>query len=71
MMREVLSHRAGKIFFGFLALCVVGFLAAAWTFDRGIVVLGWMPLPFALGIGFVAVALCAVVLYLFRYWPYR
>jgi hypothetical protein len=70
-MREVLSHRAGKIFMAFLALCGVGFLSAAWSFHKGIVVLGWMPLPFALGIAFVALALVAVVTYMFKFWPYR
>ena len=66
-----MSHTVGKAFLGFLGLCAVGFLAAAWTFHKGIIVFGWMPLPFALGIGFVALCLVATAIYMFRFWPYR
>lgn len=70
-MREVLAHGPGRVFLAILAACVVGLLAASWTFHRGVVVFGWMPLPFALGIGFVLVALVLCTGYLFRFWPYR
>lgn len=70
-MREVFQHWPGRLLLAFLALCTTALLGAAWTFERGIVVLGWMPLPFALGIAFTALALVASGVYLFRYWPYR
>jgi len=70
-MREVLAHGPGKVFVAFLALGMIGLIAASWTFHKGIVVLGWLPLPFALGILFTALALTAVGVYMFRFWPYR
>lgn len=70
-MREVLSHGPGRILLAFLAACAVAFLAAAWSFHHKVIVFGFMPLPFAVGIAFVALALVAVSLYLFKFWPYR
>jgi len=70
-MREVFAHGAGKAFVAFFAIALAGLLGAAWTFEKGIVVFGWMPLPFALGIGFVLLALAVCGVYLFRFWPYR
>jgi hypothetical protein len=70
-MREVLAHTPGRIFAAVLLLSTAGLVAGAWFLDRGILVLGWMPLPFALGLAFVAVWLAACSAYLFKYWPYR
>ncbi len=70
-MREILSHRPGRVFAAVLLLSTAGLVSGVWFLDRGVVVLGWLPLPFALGIAFTAVWLAACAVYLFRFWPYR
>ena len=70
-MREILSHRAGRIFVLILALTVLGLFAITPLFSKPLMIMGWMSLPFAAGIVFVLIWLCAYLIYFFRYWPFR
>lgn len=70
-MREILSHRPGRIFVLILALTVLGLFAITPLFSRPLMIMGWMSLPFAAGIVFVLIWLCAYLIYFFRYWPFR
>jgi hypothetical protein len=70
-LREVFSHRAGRIFLLVLFLAVVALLAVTPLFSRPVVIVGWIPLPFAAGIIFLLVWLCAYLIYFLKYWPFR
>jgi len=70
-LREIFSHRAGRIFLLVLCLAVVGLLAVTSLLSQGVIILGWMPLPFAAGIVFLFVWLCAYLIYFSKYWPFR
>ena len=70
-MRELIKHRAGRIYLAVLLLTVVGMLYVVRYFDRGILVFGILPLPFFVGICFLVVWVIAYLIYFFRYWPYR
>jgi len=70
-MREIFSHGPGRIFLLILALTVLGLFAITPLFSRPIIIMGWMSLPFAAGIGFVLIWLCAYFVYFFKYWPFR
>ena len=70
-MREILSHRPGRIFVLILALTVLGLFGITPLFSRPLMIMGWMSLPFAAGIVFVLIWLVAYLVYFFRYWPFR
>jgi hypothetical protein len=71
VLREVFSHRAGRVFLLVLFLAVVGLLAVTPLFSQTVIILGWMPLPLAAGIVFLFVWLCAYLIYFLKYWPFR
>ena len=71
IMREVFAHRAGRVFLLILFLAVVGLFAVTPLFSRPIIIMGWINLPFAAGIVFLLVWLCAYLVYFLRYWPFR
>jgi hypothetical protein len=70
-MREVFSHRAGRFFLVVLVLTVLGLFAVTPLFSKPIMIMGWISLPFAAGIVFIVIWLCAYLIYFFRYWPFR
>jgi sterol desaturase/sphingolipid hydroxylase (fatty acid hydroxylase superfamily) len=70
-MREIFSHRAGRIFLLVLSLAVVGLLAATSFFSFPMTIFGWMSLPFVSGIVFIVIWLVAYSIYFFKYWPFR
>lgn len=70
-MREIAQHKPGKWFLIVLLLSIIGMLYVVKYFDRGIVLFGWVTLPFFAGIIFVLVWLIAYLIYFFKFWPYR
>ncbi len=70
-VREIFGHRAGRIFLSVLFFAVVGLLAVTPLFCRPVTILGWISLPFAAGIVFLLIWLCAYLVYFFKYWPFR
>jgi len=70
-LREILSHRHGRVFVLVLFLAVVGLFAMTPFFHNPITLWGWVSLPFASGIVFLAVWLIAYLIYFFKYWPFR
>jgi hypothetical protein len=70
-MREILSHRPGRIFVLVLLLTILGLFAVTPLFSKPVMIMGWIGLPFAAGIVFVLIWLCAYLIYFFRYWPFR
>lgn len=70
-MREVIRHRAGKIHLLVLLLTTIGMLYAIRYYDRKILVFGFLPLPFFLGICFLMIWAISHLIYSFKYWPYR
>ena len=71
VMREIFGHWPGRIFLLVLLLAVVGLLAVTPLFSRPVIIMGWISLPFAAGIVFLLVWLCAYLIYYFKYWPFR
>lgn len=71
ILREVFAHRAGRIFLLVLFLSVVGLFAITPLFSRPEIIMGWISLPFATGIIFLLIWLCAYLIYFFKYWPFR
>jgi hypothetical protein len=70
-LREAFAHRAGRIFLLVLFLGVVGLFAVTPLFSRPVIIMGWISLPFAAGIVFLLIWLCAYLVYFFKYWPFR
>ncbi|NVL89496.1 MAG: hypothetical protein HWN69_00680 [Desulfobacterales bacterium] len=70
-MREIFGHWPGRIFLFVLFLSVVGLFAVTPLFSRPVIIMGWITLPFAVGIIFLLVWLCAYLVYYFKYWPFR
>ena len=71
LLREVFAHRAGRIFLLVLLLSVVGLFAVTPLFSRPVIIMGWISLPFAAGILFLLIWLCAYLIYFLKYWPFR
>ena len=71
VLREVFAHRAGRIFLFVLLLSVVGLFAVTPLFSRPVIIMGWISLPFAAGIIFLLIWLCAYLIYFLKYWPFR
>ena len=77
-MREMLQHTPGRIFLAVLLAATLGLivlvgagLMAAQANGAPVLLFGWMSLPLAAGMAYVAVLLAAYLVYFFRYWPYR
>lgn len=70
-MREILGHRAGRMFLLVLLLAIVGLFAVTPLFSMPVLIMGWISLPFAAGIVFLLIWLCAYLVYFFKYWPFR
>jgi hypothetical protein len=70
-MRELIKHKAGRIYLGVLLLTIIGMLYIVRYFGQKILVFGLLPLPFFAGICFLIVWAIAYLVYFFRYWPYR
>lgn len=54
-----------------LLLSVIGLFAVTPLFSRLAIIMGWISLPFAAGIIFLLIWLCAYLIYFFKYWPFR
>jgi hypothetical protein len=52
-------------------LAIVGLFAVTPLFSRPVIIMGWISLPFAAGIIFLLIWLCAYLVYFFKYWPFR
>ena len=70
-MREVFAHWPGRIFLLVLLLSVVGLFLVTPLLSKPVIIMGWITLPFAAGIIFLLVWLCAYLIYYFKYWPFR
>ncbi len=70
-MREVFGHWPGRIFLLVLLLSVVGLFFVTPLFSKPVIIMGWITLPFAAGVVFILVWLCAYLVYYFKYWPFR
>lgn len=72
-MREMLEHRAGRVFVAVLILSLLGMLAAIGfgLFERTVLLFGWITMPLLAGAVFILVWLGAYLVYFFRFWPYR
>jgi hypothetical protein len=70
-VREIIGHWPGRIFLFVLFLAAVGLLAITPLFARAVIIMGWISLPFAAGIIFLFIWLCAYLIYFFKYWPFR
>jgi len=77
-MREIIRHKAGRIYLIALLLSIIGFivfLALGGTAvpENGspILVFGWMTMPLFAGILFVVFWLVTYIIYFFFFWPYR
>ena len=77
-MREIIHHKAGRIYLIALLLSIIGFivfLALGGTAvpENGspILVFGWMTMPLFAGILFVVFWLVSYIIYFFFFWPYR
>ncbi len=70
-MREVFGHWPGRIFLLVLLLSVVGLFFVTSLFSKPVIIMGWITLPFAAGVVFILVWLCAYLVYYFKYWPFR
>lgn len=70
-MREIGRHWPGRIFLIVLLLALIGMFIAPKFFFKPVVVFGWMPLPYFVGVVFCLVWLVAYLVYFFRFWPYR
>lgn len=70
-MREIIKHKPGKAYLLVLLLGILCMLYMVHYFDRKILVFGILPLPFFVGICFLAILAIAQLIYSFKYWPYR
>jgi TRAP-type C4-dicarboxylate transport system permease small subunit len=77
-MREMIRHRAGRIYLFVLVLSIIGyivFLAMGGTTaaENGepILVFGWMTMSLVSGVIFVGFWLVTYIIYFFLFWPYR
>jgi hypothetical protein len=77
-MKEIMRHRAGRIYLFALLLSIVVFIAALFlgVTEPGpdgepVVLFGWMTMPLVIGVLFVAFWLVAYLIYFFVFWPYR
>lgn len=70
-MRELIRHKAGRIYLVVLFLTIIGMLYIVRYFNLKILVFGILPLPFFAGICFLIIWTIAYLIYFFKYWPYR
>ncbi|NCC65601.1 MAG: hypothetical protein EOM15_13205 [Spirochaetia bacterium] len=77
-MREILHHKAGRIYLIALLLSIVGFIVflalggtAASENGSAILVFGWITMPLFAGLVFVTFWLVSYLVYFFFFWPYR
>ena len=70
-MREIISHKPGKIFLLLLLATILVMFYMPKFFFKPHLVFGFLPLPFVAGIVFLLVWLVAYLVYFFQYWPFR
>jgi hypothetical protein len=70
-MRECFRNTGGRAFFALLCATLAGLFAAPFLIEGKGPLLGFVPLPFAVGLVLVGVWLPAYLIYFKRYWPFR
>jgi len=71
-MREILSHRPGKIFLVIvLGSWLLAHTAVQYLFEPDTMLFGWMTSPIIVGVALMIIWLVAFWIYIFKYWPYR
>lgn len=72
-MREMMSHRPGRIYLCFLLLTIVAVIVviALGVLETNILLFGFVTMPLLVGVVFVLLWLVAYAIYFFKYWDYR
>lgn len=70
-MREIIGHKAGKVFLLILAVSIVVTLYVPRFFFKEILFFGFITLPFLTGVILLLIWLVAYLIYFFFLWPFR